>query len=122
MHLAKWMHALEQVKISKMYQIPDFHERHLTKCHTSALSQVITHTDYIVISCPHSFTGSDCLHVLSYLSMLVKGEHCKVNWETLIVTKAVQVPLLGVNIWKLKRGEYGKNLHALSYLSILVKR
>ncbi len=45
-HLAKWMHALEQVtdwhlvkwphqlttvKISKMYQIPDFHERHLTK-------------------------------------------------------------------------------------------
>ena len=24
--------------------IPDFHERHLTKCHTSALSQVITHT------------------------------------------------------------------------------
>ncbi len=35
-HVAKWMHALEQ--------IPDFHERHLTKFHTWALSQVITHT------------------------------------------------------------------------------
>ncbi len=33
-----------RLKISKMYQISDFHEWHLTKCHTSALSQVITHT------------------------------------------------------------------------------
>ncbi len=39
MHLNKWL-----IRISKMYQIPDFHERHLTKCHTWTLSQVITHT------------------------------------------------------------------------------
>ncbi len=62
-HLAKWMHALEQVtdghlvqcplqlttwssvsKISKMYQISDFHEQLLPKGHTSALSQVISLT------------------------------------------------------------------------------
>ena len=48
-HLTKWMHALEQVTDGhlakcKMYQISDLHEWHLPKCHTSALSQVISFT------------------------------------------------------------------------------
>ncbi len=55
MHLAKRMPALEQVtvmhlvkcliKISKVYQIYNFSERHLAKWHIVALTQVIAHTD-----------------------------------------------------------------------------
>ena len=44
-HLAKWIPALGQVTDShlvkcKVYQISDFHERHLAKWCASALSQV----------------------------------------------------------------------------------
>ena len=54
-HMAKWMHALEQVTdrhlvkcpviISKMYRISEFCEWHLPKYHTSALSQEISLTE-----------------------------------------------------------------------------
>ena len=51
-HLAKWMHALEQVTdghLVKMYQISYVHERHLPKCHTWALSQLILTEMYLGI-------------------------------------------------------------------------
>ena len=44
MHLAKWIPALGQVTNSKVYQISDFHEWHLAKWCTSALSQVVSWT------------------------------------------------------------------------------
>ena len=49
MHLAKWIHALGQVTDSHLvkcivYQISDFHEWHLAKWHTAALSQVVSRT------------------------------------------------------------------------------
>ena len=62
-------------KISKMYQISDFHEWHLHKCHTSALSQVISLTvDYIISWTYESQRGNP---IGSELVMLILQAQCK---------------------------------------------
>ena len=73
----------------QMYQISYFHERHLPKCHTSALSQVISFTaDGDVLHC-HDWEA-DCSDVLYFL--------CEDVCLSLILISLILICCAGLNL------------------------